>query len=100
MRRVVWVAVGAVVGVVAVRTISRKLGRLSPESLPPLAGQALESWHEFGRTVREAMSERETDLRQALGITGAPAAGEYTWDPAPRGRAGRAEPEPDLPYEF
>ena len=68
MRRLLWVAVGAAVGVLAVRVISRKVAQLSPDAMGGVLGQAAETWQDLAATVREAMAEREIELRNALGM--------------------------------
>ena len=89
VRRVLWVAVGAVAGVTAVRVISRKVAKVSPEALGGVLGRAAETWQDLTATVRESMAEREIELRSALGIRDGEAGPESA-----------AEEPGTTPYEF
>jgi hypothetical protein len=65
---VFWVALGATVGVLVVRRLSRTVDQYSPEgigrSLSSLAG----ALREAADVLRDAMAEREGELRAALGV--------------------------------
>jgi hypothetical protein len=67
-KRLFWLGVGIGIGVAVVRLVSKKASAYSPAGL---AGQATESLHGVAGSVRgfiedfrEAMDEREEDIRQ------------------------------------
>lgn len=68
IRRVFWLAAGITIGVVAVRKVSQAKSTLGPEGLNRAVGQVGDSIADFADAVRSAMSERESDLRSALGV--------------------------------
>ena len=72
MRRLFWIAAGAAAGIYAVRRVQRTAESLSPQGIAGSVGGGLRELaaavREFGDDVREAMAEREIDLRQALGL--------------------------------
>ncbi|MBX6390749.1 MAG: hypothetical protein IRZ08_17455 [Frankia sp.] len=70
-RRLFYITFGAVVGVLVVRQAARAASALSPQSV---AGSLVQSIREFAADVREAMAEREAEIRTALGIEDGPAA--------------------------
>jgi len=84
MRRLFWVALGATVGVLAVRKVSRAAQAYSPSGVTRGLSEGLsnlaEGLREMSEVVREGMAERETELRYALGIDTAtlPAGREMT----------------------
>ncbi|AUZ87238.1 DUF6167 family protein [Arthrobacter sp. TmT3-37] len=87
IRRAFWLAAGITIGVVAVRKVSQAKSTLGPEGLNRAVGQISDSIADFADALRSAMSERETDLRAALGVQepaapGAEASGGTL--PAPR----------------
>ncbi|WP_104181756.1 DUF6167 family protein [Arthrobacter sp. B0490] len=87
IRRVFWLAAGVTIGVVAVRKVSKAKSNLGPEGLNRAVGQISDSIADFADALRSAMSERENDLRAALGVEppAAPAAAEASDAvPAPR----------------
>lgn len=69
-----WLAAGATVGVLVVRRISSAARSLTPEALSSSLGSSLgslgEAVRDFGEQVRLGMSEREEELRAALGLDG------------------------------
>ena len=68
MRRVFWLALGATVGVLAVRKVSKVAQAYTPAGVADgLAGLG-EGLKEMAAAVREGMAEREEELRFALGI--------------------------------
>ncbi|MEG9248412.1 DUF6167 family protein [Arthrobacter sp. Soc17.1.1.1] len=73
IRRAFWLAAGITIGVVAVRKVSQAKSTLGPEGLNRAVGQISDSIADFADALRSAMSERENDLRAALGVE-APAA--------------------------
>lgn len=68
MRRMFWVALGATVGVLVVRRVSRAAQAYTPEGMARgLAGLG-EGLREMAGVVRESMEQREAELRLALGV--------------------------------
>jgi hypothetical protein len=74
MKRLFWLAMGVTIGALVVRKVSRTLERLTPRGLANGLGAGLselaEAIRDFAADVRDAMSEREIELRQATGLDG------------------------------
>ncbi|WP_327292087.1 DUF6167 family protein [Streptomyces sp. NBC_01198] len=74
-RRMFWFLTGAATGVWATTKVNRALRRLSPESLAATAAdRALETGarlRTFAHDVKAGMAQREGELHDALGLTGA-----------------------------
>ena len=72
MTRVFWVALGATAGVVAVRRAERAARRLTPEGVAEQVSGSLGSLgaavRTFGEDLRDAMADREDELRTGLGL--------------------------------
>jgi len=72
MRRLFWLALGATVGVMAVRKVTKAAEAYSPSGLAGGFAGGLsdlgEGLRELADAVREGMGEREAELRNALGI--------------------------------
>jgi hypothetical protein len=68
MRRIFWMIIGIAVGVYAVTRLKKRVQVLAPESLQQSAAKVAAAIRHFGDEVREGMAERETELRDALGI--------------------------------
>ena len=73
-RRLFYIALGAVAGVMIVRKLTQTAQRFTPEGVQQsvaggLAGLS-DSIREFGELVREGMAEREAELRVSLGLDG------------------------------
>lgn len=72
MRRLFWVALGATVGVLLVRKVSKTAQAYSPSGVAQGLSNGLsdlgEGLREMAESIREGMTERETELRYALGI--------------------------------
>jgi hypothetical protein len=72
MRRLFWVALGATVGVLVVRKVTKTVQAYSPSGMAQGLSVGLsdlgEGLREMASAVREGMTERETELRYALGI--------------------------------
>jgi hypothetical protein len=68
VRRVVWMAVGATVAVLVVRRVNRVLDAASPEGIGRVLTSAVDAVRDLVDDVREAMAEREQELRVALGV--------------------------------
>ena len=71
MKRMIWMAAGVAIGVLAVRKLSQTRDALGPVGLNRALGQVADSVATFADAVRDGMQERETDLRLALGIDSA-----------------------------
>jgi hypothetical protein len=74
MRRLFWLAMGITIGALIVRKLSAAAQKLTPGGMASSLGDALgelaESIRDFGSDVREAMSEREKELRAGTGLDG------------------------------
>jgi hypothetical protein len=99
-RRAFWFTTGAAAGVWATTKVQRKIRALAPDALAlRAADKAVEGGHRlkhFALDVRAGMSQRETELREALGISAAPPEPEHA--PLPgrprRGELGAAPTSP------
>jgi hypothetical protein len=73
-RRLFYIAFGAAAGIVAVRRATQTAQRYTPAGLQQRAGGAFgsvgEAVRDFAAEVKAAMSEREVELREALGLDG------------------------------
>lgn len=72
MRRLFWLALGATVGVLIVRKLSRAAEKLTPQGVAQsfTAGltELAAALRDFATDVREAMSAQEAVLREAAGL--------------------------------
>ena len=68
IKRVFWMSVGVTIGVIAVRRLSDAREAVGPAGLNRAIGSAADAVQNFTEAMREAMNERETDLRTALGL--------------------------------
>jgi hypothetical protein len=72
MRRLFWVALGATAGVLVVRKVTKAMQAYTPSGFAQGLSVGLsdlgEGLREMAEAVREGMTERETELRYALGI--------------------------------
>ena len=68
MKRIIWLIIGIAVGVYAVTRLKKRAQVLAPEAVQESAAKLAASVRHFGDQVREGMAERETELRDALGI--------------------------------
>ncbi len=72
MRRLFWITLGATAGVLVVRKVTRAAESVTPEGAADRVSAGLEtladSVREFADEVRAGMAERDTELRQALGV--------------------------------
>ncbi|WP_205754429.1 DUF6167 family protein [Arthrobacter sp. CAU 1506] len=71
MKRMIWMAAGVAIGVLAVRKVSQTREALGPVGLNRALAQVADSVANFADAVRDGMQERESDLRLALGIDSA-----------------------------
>jgi hypothetical protein len=88
MRRLFWLALGATVGVLLVRKLSRAAEKLTPQGVAHSFAAGLNelsyALRDFITDVREAMTAQETALREAAGLDGG------SVDSAGGGMVGRA----------
>lgn len=74
MRRLFWLALGATLGVLIFRRLSRMAEKLTPQGVASSIGSGLTelayALRDFSDDVREAMSSREVELREAAGLDG------------------------------
>jgi hypothetical protein len=74
MKRLFWLAMGVTIGALIVRRLTRVAERLTPSGLAESVGGALAelsaSLRDFAADVREAMGEREVELRAGTGLDG------------------------------
>lgn len=68
MKRVFWIALGAIVGVLVVRKLGKVARSYTPAGLAERAEGLGASLRYFADEVRAGMTEREIELRDALGI--------------------------------
>ncbi|MEP7017069.1 MAG: hypothetical protein ABI899_03505 [Actinomycetota bacterium] len=72
MRRLFWVSLGATLGVLVVRKVSKAAAAYSPTGMSRGLSSGLsdlvEGLREMAEAVREGMAERESELRLAIGI--------------------------------
>jgi F0F1-type ATP synthase membrane subunit a len=68
VKRLIWFVIGTAVGIYAVTRLKKKARVLAPESLQASVEKMATAIRHFGDEVREGMAERETELRDALGI--------------------------------
>ena len=72
MKSLFWTGVGVAVGVMATRKASRALEQFTPSGVSESLAESItglgEAIRQFGMDVREAMWDREDELRDALGL--------------------------------
>jgi limonene-1,2-epoxide hydrolase len=68
VRRLFYVAFGATAGVLVVRRVSRAANKWTPEGLAAQAGGAGERIALWWAEVQALAAQRETELREALGL--------------------------------
>jgi chromosome condensin MukBEF MukE localization factor len=71
VKRIIWLIIGIAVGVYAVTRLKKRAQILAPEGMQESAAKLAAAVRHFGDQVREGMAERETELRDALGIENA-----------------------------
>ncbi|MGI8681758.1 MAG: hypothetical protein ACR2JO_06450, partial [Mycobacteriales bacterium] len=70
MRRLFWVTLGATAGVLFVRRLTAAAGRFTPEGVGRGLDGLGQRFSAFAEEVRAGMTEREVELRAALGLDG------------------------------
>jgi Family of unknown function (DUF6167) len=72
MRRLFWIAAGAAAGIYLARRVQRTAESLTPAGLADSLGGGMRELADairvFADDVKEAMGEREIELREALGL--------------------------------
>ena len=68
VRRVFWIALGATAGVLVVRKLTRTAEAYTPEGVARGLSGLGEGLREMAQVVREAMDQRDAELRLALGV--------------------------------
>jgi len=68
VRRLFWAALGATVGVLAVRKLTATAKAYTPQGVAQGLSGLGEGLRELASAVRESMAERDAELRLALGI--------------------------------
>jgi len=68
VRRLFWVALGATIGVLAVRKVTKTIEAYSPAGVGRSLSSVGDGLRELADVVREGMAEREAELRVALGV--------------------------------
>ena len=70
MKRLFWLVLGAVLGIVAFRKLTSKAAAFSPAGIASSIGSLAESVRDFADDIRDAMSQREHELREGTGLDG------------------------------
>lgn len=68
MRRVFWLGVGATIGVLAVRKVTKTAESFTPKGLSSSLSGLGHAVRDFADDVRHAMNEHEQELLAALGV--------------------------------
>ena len=68
MKRIVWMGIGVAIGIIAFRKITEAKANIGPDGLNRAVARLADGVYDFADAVRAGMSEREADLRSALGI--------------------------------
>ncbi|PZS16829.1 MAG: hypothetical protein DLM57_09545 [Pseudonocardiales bacterium] len=74
MRRLFWLAMGVTIGAMVMRKLSKLAEKLTPRGMSNGIASSLanlaDSLRYFGTDVREAMAEREAEIRENTGLDG------------------------------
>jgi Family of unknown function (DUF6167) len=70
MKRLFWVVLGATLGILIFRKLTRKAEAFTPAGVASSIGNLAESVRDFADDVRHAMTEREQQLREGTGLDG------------------------------
>lgn len=77
IRRAFWLAMGASIGALVVRRLTRTAARLTPasmtQSLSESAGRLVDSVRDFVDDARASAKERRAELMESTGLDGGPA---------------------------
>jgi hypothetical protein len=74
MKRLFWLALGVTLGVLIMRKLSKAAAKLTPsgmaQSIAAGLGELADSLRDLAADVKEAMAEREAELRESVGMDG------------------------------
>jgi hypothetical protein len=74
VKRLFWLAMGVTIGALLVRKLSKIAERLTPRGMAGGIGAGLadlaDALRDFADDVRDAMHDREAELRQSTGLDG------------------------------
>lgn len=74
MKRLFWLALGVTLGALIMRKLSKAAARLTPsgmaQGIAASLGELADALRDVAADVREAMAEREAELREAVGMDG------------------------------
>ncbi|WP_231706207.1 hypothetical protein [Arthrobacter sp. zg-Y40] len=68
IKRVFWMSIGVAIGVIAVRRANEAKASLKQAGINRAVDSAAGAVQSFAEALREGMSQREGDLRAALGL--------------------------------
>ena len=89
MRRLFWLAMGVTIGVLVVRKLSAAAEKLTPQGIAGALTEGLrdlaDAIGDFGADVRDAMAEREQELRAGTGLDSPLPTGDQVQLPGRRG---------------
>ena len=68
MKRIFWLLVGILLGVYAVTRLKNRARALTPEGVQSSVDKLAGAVRHFGDEVRAGMDQRESELREALGL--------------------------------
>ncbi|MGY2063973.1 hypothetical protein [Blastococcus sp. SYSU DS0619] len=95
MRRLFWLAMGVTIGALVVRKLSAAAEKMTPAGIGASIAEGLrdlaDAIGDFGADVREAMSERELELRAGTGLDAPLPTGDQAQLPGGRGGAHAAD---------
>lgn len=72
MKKLFWVGIGIGVGVLTARKLGEAKNLASSDGLNRTVGRISDSLQELAEAFRTGMNDRETELRQALGLDETP----------------------------
>jgi chromosome condensin MukBEF MukE localization factor len=67
-KRLFWLLFGIVLGVYAVTRLKSRARRLGPGGMSNAVDKVADAVRDFGEEVRAGMDQRESELREALGL--------------------------------
>ena len=89
MRRLFWLAMGITIGALVVRKLSRAAEKMTPAGIAASIAEGLrdlaDAIGDFGADVRDAMAEREQELRAGTGLDAPLPTGDQVQLPGRRG---------------